>query len=146
MKAAALSARQARFIEEYLVDGNGAKAAIRAGYAPGSAKVAAFRLLTKDNRVREAIQTRQEVEARRLGATRHEVVAALWAAFQQAREQREPATMIRAAAEVAKMLGLYAPARSEVAVDVGHFTGAERMDRLTNAQLEAIIAAGTAAD
>lgn len=142
---AALSARQARFVEEYLVDGNGAQAAIRAGYSPGSAKVAACRLLTKDNCVRAAVEARQAVEAQRLGATRQEVVSALWGAFLQAKEQRDPATMVRAAAEVAKMLGLYAPARAAVEVDVSSYTGSERMDRLSNAHLEAIIAAGSAA-
>jgi len=44
-----LSAKQSRFIGEYLVDANGAAAALRAGYATGSAKVAAIRMLTKDN-------------------------------------------------------------------------------------------------
>lgn len=140
-----LSSRQARFVDEYLIDGNGAQAAIRAGYAPGSAKVAASRLLTSDNPVRKAVKARQDADARRLGATRQEVVAALWEAFQLAKGQREPATMVRAAAEVARMLGLYAPARAAVEVDVDQFTGHERMDRLSNAQLEAIITAGATA-
>ena len=44
-----LSPKERAFVREYLVDQNGTKAAIRAGYAPLSAKVAASRLLTKDN-------------------------------------------------------------------------------------------------
>jgi len=36
--ARGLTVRQARFVEEYLVDGNGMQAAIRAGYSPRSAK------------------------------------------------------------------------------------------------------------
>lgn len=41
----AISPRQQRFIEEYLVDLNGTQAAIRAGYAPAAAEVQASRLL-----------------------------------------------------------------------------------------------------
>jgi len=44
----ALTPRQARFVQEYLIDLNGTAAAIRAGYAPASAHVQASRLLSKD--------------------------------------------------------------------------------------------------
>ena len=37
--------KQSRFVREYAVDCNGAAAAVRAGYAPRSAKVTASRLL-----------------------------------------------------------------------------------------------------
>lgn len=50
-----LSARQKLFVQEYLIDGNGAQAAIRAGYAEVCAKVTASRLLTNAN-VKEAIE------------------------------------------------------------------------------------------
>ena len=36
-----LTAKQRRFIDEFAVDRNGAGAVVRAGYAPGSAKVTA---------------------------------------------------------------------------------------------------------
>ena len=41
----ALTARQARFVEEYLLDGNGTQAAIRAGYSVRSAKQHGSRVL-----------------------------------------------------------------------------------------------------
>jgi phage terminase small subunit len=41
-----LTARQARFVAEYLVDLNGTQAAIRAGYSPETAESQASRLLT----------------------------------------------------------------------------------------------------
>lgn len=46
-----LSPREAAFLKHYLADPNrnGTQAAIKAGYAPGSAKVTASRLLTRDN-------------------------------------------------------------------------------------------------
>ncbi len=43
-----LPPRQQRFVDEYLIDLNGKQAAIRAGYAPGSAEVSASRLLSTD--------------------------------------------------------------------------------------------------
>lgn len=44
---AGLTAKQERFLEEYLVDLNGTQAAIRAGYSPRSARVIANETLTK---------------------------------------------------------------------------------------------------
>ena len=48
-KGGKLSDKRKRFVQEYLVDFNGAQAAIRAGYREGSAKVTASRLLTDAN-------------------------------------------------------------------------------------------------
>ena len=42
-----LSAKQNRFVEEYLLDGNGAAAAVRAGYSVKSARAIASENLTK---------------------------------------------------------------------------------------------------
>lgn len=44
-----LPPRRRRFVVEYLLDPNATQAAIRAGYAPGSAKVTGSRLLTNAN-------------------------------------------------------------------------------------------------
>jgi phage terminase small subunit len=44
-----LTPQQARFCEEYVIDLNGAQAAIRAGFAHRSARVTASRLLARDN-------------------------------------------------------------------------------------------------
>jgi phage terminase small subunit len=112
-----LSHKQGRFVDEYLVDCNGAAAAVRAGYAPGSAKVAASRLLTSDNPVRLAIQGRQEADAVRLGVTREGVIQRFLEAFELAKLNAEPAVMVAAARELGRLLGFYAPARVEVVVD-----------------------------
>jgi phage terminase small subunit len=50
-----LTAGEARFVLEYLIDRNGSRAAVRAGYAVGSAKVTAHKLLNRD-RVQLAIE------------------------------------------------------------------------------------------
>jgi len=53
-----LNPRQERFVLEYLKDGNGTRAAIRAGYAASSAAVHAHRLL-KNERVLEKVRACQ---------------------------------------------------------------------------------------
>lgn len=51
----ALSPKQRKFVAEYLKDGNGTQAAIRAGYSAKTARFQASDLLTKPN-IAEAIQ------------------------------------------------------------------------------------------
>ena len=61
--SANLTPRQERFVGEYLLDLNATQAAIRAGYAPRSARVTAARLLTKAdvrNRVNQLKSERSE--------------------------------------------------------------------------------------
>jgi phage terminase small subunit len=56
-----LTAKQEMFCKEYLIDLNGAQAAIRAGYSKDSARIEASRLLTNDN----IQQYLQELKAKR---------------------------------------------------------------------------------
>lgn len=58
-EAVALTARQSRFVDEYLIDLNATQAAIRAGYSVKTAKSQAQRLLTNVG-VAHAIATRQQ--------------------------------------------------------------------------------------
>ena len=53
-----LSAKQQRFVDEYCVDFNGTKAAIRAGYAANSAFVQAARLLSYD-KIKKALDEKR---------------------------------------------------------------------------------------
>ncbi len=66
MTGSALTPKQARFVEEYPVDLNGAAAAIRAGYAKSGASVQGSRLLANANIRRalsEVMETRSEATA-----------------------------------------------------------------------------------
>ena len=67
-----LSPRRQRFVAEYMVDLNATQAAIRAGYAPGGAKVTGSRLLSNAN-VAAAIEDARGILTRRTG------LAAEWA-------------------------------------------------------------------
>lgn len=60
----ALTPRQQRFVEEYLVDLNGKQAAIRAGYSRKGAEVTASKLLTVPKVAAEIAKGRQEISKR----------------------------------------------------------------------------------
>ena len=74
-----LTDMQEAFVREYMVDWNGTKAAIRAGYSPKSASGIAYQLLQKTP-VRDAIQALASVRARRLGIDADGVMM-MWAAI-----------------------------------------------------------------
>ncbi len=61
----ALTAKQRRFVEEYLVDLNATQAAIRAGYSPKTANEQAARLLAKVS-IQEAVQAAQATRSDRV--------------------------------------------------------------------------------
>lgn len=70
---AKLTKKQARFVEEYLLDLNGAQAAIRAGYSPDSAKEIASETLTKPN-VRRAVAQAMAERSKRTGINQDRVI------------------------------------------------------------------------
>ena len=74
---AELNAKQTRFVEEYLIDLNGAQAAIRAGYSERTAKEHASRLLTNDN-VKTLLQKRMTERAHKTEITQERVLERLW--------------------------------------------------------------------
>lgn len=145
MTTTVFTAKQARFIDEFLVDANGTAAATRAGYAPRSAKVAASRMMSKDNPVRRAIQARQGVDSRRLGVNRDRAIAGLLEAIEQARVQSNPLAMIRGWAEVGRMMGYYAPETKRVEVTAVTSRVLADYAAMSDAQLLALISQGAGA-
>ncbi|MDB5358862.1 MAG: Terminase small subunit [Rhodospirillales bacterium] len=69
-----LTPKQAKFVEAYLLDPNGTKAAIAAGYAPKSAAVEASRLLRHAN-VQAALSQGRKIVEFRSGITPEMVLA-----------------------------------------------------------------------
>lgn len=136
-----LSPKQQRFVEEYLVDCNGARAALAAGYGPAGARVAAHRLLTNAN-VRAAIEAWQGVDATRLGIERQDVISGLLEAFQMAKDGGNPAAMVAASRELGRLLGFYAPERRAIEVSPAGPRPRQRWEAMTDEQL-AQIASGT---
>jgi phage terminase small subunit len=72
----ALTDKQAKFVDEYLIDFNATQAAIRAGYAKNSAKQQGSRLLTNDD-IRNEVARRGQQTADELGLTRGYVLTRL---------------------------------------------------------------------
>ncbi|MGV6826424.1 MAG: terminase small subunit [bacterium] len=103
---AGLPIRQARFIDEYLVDLNGAQSAIRAGYSCRSARQIASEILSKPD-VQEVIRRRCKETEARLQISRDDVIRGLQAAYEEARLRGDPIAMIAAMKEIAAMMGFY---------------------------------------
>lgn len=74
----ALNAKQARFVEEYLVDLNASAAARRAGYSEDTAGSQGFDLLKKPE-IQAAIASAQEARSKRTEITQDMVLAEFWA-------------------------------------------------------------------
>jgi len=71
-----LTPKQQRFVEEYLVDFNATRAAIRAGYSERTAEQQAYQLLQKSS-VREVVEAGKAKLAKLTLITAEEVVAGL---------------------------------------------------------------------
>lgn len=138
---AVLTPKQARFIDEYLVDANGTQAAIRAGYGAAGARVAAHRLLT-NVAISSAIEARQRAHATRLSMERETVLAQLLEAVQMARVQMNPAGMVAGLREIGKLMGLYAPERVKVAVDAADAMRLRRLEMMSDVELVNMMGGG----
>lgn len=136
----ALTPKQARFAEEYVLDHNGAAAAVRAGYSARSAKQIANELLTKPD-LQSAVQAQEALAAAEMSVTRQRVMRELLEAVALAREQSNPAGMIAGWREIARICGLYAPERVTVGVEA---VGPENnFARMSDAELLAMVASAS---
>lgn len=69
-----LTARQRKFVEEYLVDRNATQAAIRAGYKERSSRRMGWQLLHETPQVREEVDAAIAEQSRRTGVTADQVL------------------------------------------------------------------------
>jgi phage terminase small subunit len=134
MTAPTLTARQRAFVLEYAIDRNGTQAAVRAGYAPGSARVSASRLLT-NAAVREAVEALGRRNAEQLQITRQQVLEELKLAIQIAKQKSDPHAMIKGWVEIAKICGFYAPERKKIEVSATSRRLVEYIETLSEAEL-----------
>lgn len=139
-----LTAKQARFVHEYLIDGNGAAAAVRAGYSEKTAKAIACELLTKPD-LRALIREKQAELSASLEITREGVIRGFLEAFEMARTDRNPAVMVSAASSIAKLLGLYAAETKRIELSAEGQGAIRRVEAMTDAELAQMIAAGQGA-
>ena len=101
-----LTAKEARFVEEYLVDLNGAAAAYRAGYSKSRARQQAYRLSQKPE-VQEAIAAAIEARSKRTQVSQDEVVKGLKAEAKLKGEGSSPAARVQAWAWLGRHLAMF---------------------------------------
>lgn len=101
-----ITPKRQRFVEEYLVDLNGTRAAIRAGYSATAAHVTACRLL-KDANVQQSIAARQTELSAKTGVRAEDIVARLGILSREAQAARQYAASIKATELQGKTLGIF---------------------------------------
>ncbi len=101
-----LTPKQARFVEEYLVDLNATQAAIRAGYSARNADKIGPELLGK-TRVAEAIQKAKEARSERTEITQDEVIQGLKKEATLEGEGSSHSARVSAWAHLGKHLGIF---------------------------------------
>lgn len=138
--ANALTPKQTLFVQEYLIDGCGAQAAIRCGSPPAGAHVWASRTL-RIAKVSAALKARQQSDATRLSLSRNDVLAGLLVAVDQARVQANPAAMISGWREIGRLMGYYSPEVKKTGVATGARATLHKFESMHDAELLAILAA-----
>lgn len=125
-----------RFAREYVIDLNGAQAAIRAGYSENGAKVTGHRLLTDPN-VRAKVAELQRKAEIRTSVTKDQALELLWEnAHQGRREKGGLAASNQALAILAKLQGWESPQRVEQSGPDGGPMQHQAMPGLTDAERE----------
>ena len=139
-----LTARQSRFIDEYMVDMNGAAAAERAGYSKKTSRAIAAENLAKPY-IKAELQARGAALARELAITREGVVRGLLEAFEMAKADRQPGVMVSSMAAIAKLLGLYAVETKRIELTAGQDSIYQNLAYKSDAELLALIGLGNSA-
>lgn len=106
MTAKKLTAKQARFVEEYLIDLNATQAAIRAGYSKKSAGRFSQELLTKTH-IAEAIEKAQAKRSERTEITQDMVIEGLLAEAKLEGEGSSHSARVNAWTQLGKHLKMF---------------------------------------
>ncbi len=101
-----LTPKQARFVEEYLIDLNATQAAIRAGYSKKTAKQQGQRLLTNVD-VQAAVTEAKETRSERTEITQDEVIQGLKKEATLEGEGSSHSARVAAWAHLGKHLGIF---------------------------------------
>jgi phage terminase small subunit len=139
-----LTAKQSRFIDEYMVDMNGAAAANRCGYSKKTSRAIAAENLAKPY-IKAELQARGAALARELEITRAGVVKNLMEVFNMSRELKNPAAMISSMSTIAKILGYNSPEVKRVELSAGQGALQVKYASMDDKQLLALIAQGAGA-
>ena len=100
-----MNQKQAKFCQEYVIDSNGAQAAIRAGYSPKTAREQASRLLTKVH-VRKRIEELHAQSQKRMEVTVDSLTQFLLDDRTLAHANKQAGAAVSATEKLAKLHGL----------------------------------------
>ena len=128
-----LTAKQQRFVEEYVVDLNATQAAIRAGYSVKTARQAGYRLLTNVH-IQAAIRVLMSERSKDTELTVASVLKQLEEARDFAVKQGNPSAMIRAIELLGKHLGMF-PSKHEITGPDGGPVQTDDLSGLTNEEI-----------
>ncbi len=101
-----LTPKQARFVEEYLLDLNATQAAIRAGYSKKTANEQGAQLLAKLS-IRQAVAEAQAIRSERTEITQDEVIQGLKKEATLEGEGSSHSARVSAWAHLGKHLGMF---------------------------------------
>ncbi len=101
-----LTPKQARFVEEYLLDLNATQAAIRAGYSKKTANEQGSQLLAKLS-IRQAVAEAQAIRAKRTEITQDEVIEGLKKEATLEGDGSSHSARVSAWAHLGKHLGMF---------------------------------------
>ncbi len=117
----ALNPRQDRFVDEYLLDGNGTQAAIKAGFSPATAAQQASRLL-RNVKVQQAIGERQRQLAEKRQWDRERLVSEAESNLHLAREHKQMGSANGALELIGRVTGLLNEKQQQQTVTVTKIT------------------------
>lgn len=103
---AGIKPKEERFCQEYVIDYNGTKAAIRAGYKQSDAANRATRLLKKAE-VSARIHELEKELAERLAISQDFVMIQLMQRYEECREQKDNKNALKALELMGKHLGMF---------------------------------------
>lgn len=132
------TAKQERFVNEYLQDFNGTQAAIRAGYSPTCARETAYKLLEKGH-IKSLIDQKMDESAEILEISRLTIMRGLLDAIEMGRAQEKPLAMIRGFAELNKMCGFYEPEVKQLELSAGQAGFMKHIHDMTDGELLAVL-------
>jgi len=108
------------------------QAALQAGYANGASNVTAWR---EDPRIQSIVSTERAKNESVVNMDRKKVMEGFLEAIDIARLQADPATMIKAWSEVARMCGYYAPETKKIDISISAKRMVDKFETMSDEEL-----------
>lgn len=112
--------KQLKFMDEYLLTGNGTQAAITAGYSPLTAKVISAHNLNNEYIIKE-IAFRQEILTGKLNIKKEFIIKKLIETIEECEQSKDKSNMLKALDMLNKMGGFYSSTVTNINIDVPLF-------------------------